>query len=37
MGFYIISMRGGGIIEASIALVICSLSIMQAVTKILLK
>ena len=37
MGFYIIYMRGGGIIEAIIASVTCSPSIMQAVTKIHLK
>ena len=37
MGIYIISMREGGIIEAIIASVTCSPSIMQAVTKTLLK
>ena len=37
MGFYIISMRKGGVIETNIALVICSPSIMQVVTKTLLK
>ena len=37
MGFYIISMRGGGVIEANIASVIRSPSIMQVVTKILFK
>ena len=37
MGFFIISMRGGGIIEAMIASVTFYPSIMQAVTKTLLK
>ena len=37
MGFYIISMREGGVIEANIASVICCPSIMQVVTETLLK
>ena len=37
MGFYIISMRGRGVIEANIASVICCPSIMQVVTKTVLK